>query len=162
MALVFGVGGLSLLALASVISPQKRLIWNRTHSAPTGIFWVQDRAPNTGDLVLLSASAEAAIWAERHGFVGKDWPLLKYVAAQSGDKICRLNAHILINESHAATAIQRGSNGVKLPEWSGCETLQNDELFLLNAHPHSLDGRYFGPTKIDNVDGVAVLLFEIN
>ena len=160
--LVFGVGGLALLLMASVISPQKRLIWNRTNSAPKGIYWVQNKAPDEGELVLVSASSSDAIWARTHGFVGQDWPLLKYVAGQPGDNICRLNDEILINESRVATAILRASNGVQLPIWTGCRTLIDDELFLLNPSPNSLDGRYFGPSKIKDVDGVAVLLFEIN
>lgn len=159
--LLFGVGGLTLLALSSVISPKKRLIWNRTNSAPTGIYWVQDKVPELGDLVLMSAASDEAKWAQTHGFVGEDWPLLKRVAGQSGNQICRFDGHVLINEKRVATALERGSNGIKLPAWSGCRVLSEDEIFLLNAHPKSLDSRYFGSTKISDVDGVAVLLFEI-
>jgi conjugative transfer signal peptidase TraF len=159
--LFFGVGALALLAISSVISPQKRLIWNRTNSAPTGIYWVKNRVPELGDLVLISADSDDAIWAQTHGFVGDDWPLLKHVAGQSGDRVCRLNGEILINEIRIATMMEVTSRGTNLPVWTGCRVLSDDEIFLLNSHPKSLDGRYFGPTKIKDVDGVAVLLFEI-
>lgn len=156
-----GVGAIALLAVSSVISPQKRVIWNRTNSAPTGIYWVQNKAPELGDLVVVSATSGDAIWAQSHGFVGSDWPLIKHVAGQSGDNICRLNEQILINEKPVARAIVQSKSGTKLPEWNGCKTLFEGEVFLLNPHPKSLDGRYFGPTKIKDVDGVAALLFEI-
>lgn len=160
--LFVGVGGLALLLIGSVISPQKRVIWNRTDSAPTGIYWMQNTQPGKGDLVVVSADSEAAVWAKTHGFVGEDWPLLKSVAGQAGDRICRLNGQIYINQKQEATAQARTSQALKLPEWTGCRTLLEHEVFLLNPHPKSLDGRYFGPTKIDDVDGVAVLLFSIN
>lgn len=159
--LFLGMGALALLAVSSVISPQKRLIWNRTSSALTGVYWVQNKVPELGDLVLVSASSEASYWAQTNGFVGKDWPLLKRVAGQSGDQICRLDGHILINDMRVAVAMEHSSSGIKLPQWAGCKVLSNDEVFLLNTHPKSLDGRYFGPTSIADVDGVAVLLFEI-
>jgi len=160
--LFWGGGALSLLLMASVFSPQKRLIWNRTNSAQTGIYWVQNRVPEHGDLVLVSALSDQAKWAQTHGFVGDDWPLLKRAAGQSGDQICRSNDEILINEMRVATVMGQATRGKRLPEWAGCRVLSNDEVFLLNAHPKSLDGRYFGPTKIKDLDGVAVLLVEIN
>ncbi len=159
--LFIGVGGLSLLLMASVVSPQKRLIWNRTNSAPMGAYWVQNKVPDNGDLVLVSASSDEAIWAKEHGLVGEGWPLLKYNVARSGDNVCRVNEEIFINEKRAATAMRRTSTGINLPIWAGCRTLSSDELFLLNPHPNSLDGRYFGPINTKDVDGVAVLLFEI-
>lgn len=159
--LFIGVGGLTLILIGSVISPQKRVVWNRTDSAPVGIYWVQNMQPRKGDLVIVSARSEAAEWAQTHGFVGQDWPLLKNVIGQPGDRICRLNGQIFINDKHEATAQARTSQGLKLPVWTGCRTLLEHEVFLLNPHPKSLDGRYFGPTKIDDVDGVAVLLCSI-
>ena len=111
--------------------------------------------------MLVSADSDDASWAQSHGYVGEDWPLLKRVAGQSGDQICRLGRQILINEMRVATVMGQASGGIKLPIWTGCRVLLTDEVFLLNSHPRSLDGRYFGPTKIKDVDGVAVLLFEI-
>ena len=41
--------------------------------------------------------------------------------------------------------------------WSGCRTLRDGELFVLNADvPASLDGRYFGPSLVSSVIGRAV------
>jgi type IV secretory pathway protease TraF len=43
-----------------------------------------------------------------------------------------------------------------LPVWRGCRVLRSDKLFLLNAAPDSLDGRYFGPIPASTVLGRAI------
>jgi type IV secretory pathway protease TraF len=110
---------------------------------------------------VLSPKSDASQWAEARGFVGKDWPLLKAIAGLPGDKICRENEIILINGEVRAIALKHDDLQRDLPVWIGCFVLSEDEIFLLNAHPNSLDGRYFGVTKLDDVDGIAVLLFEV-
>ena len=44
--------------------------------------------------------------------------------------------------------------------WEGCKVLEADEVFLLNPHPRSIDGRYFGPIKIGDLGGTLVLLWS--
>lgn len=75
-----------------------------------------------------------------------------------GDEICRNGHEILINDQPVAIAKERDSNRRNLPTWSGCRVLQADEFFLLTPHPASLDGRYFGPIKQQDLDGVAIPL----
>nr|WP_083332539.1 S26 family signal peptidase [Hyphomonas sp. Mor2] len=144
------------LSLVSIIwNPQKRLIWNRTASAPIGLYWLNDDPYEKGDWVIVSASSAAAKWAQRQGFVGQDWPLLKRVAAISGDEICRHSASVSINNHAVASAKNHDNRGRELPVWSGCVTLKAHEVFLLNEHPDSLDGRYFGPTQKADLMGRA-------
>ncbi|MCR9222803.1 MAG: S26 family signal peptidase [Hyphomonas sp.] len=158
-----GVGSIAIaaLVLAPFFGYQKRLIWNRTASAPIGLYWVKD-GPITHDRwAVLSPKSDASMWAQKNGFVGKDWPLLKAIAGLPGDKICRENEIILINGEVRAIALKHDDLQRDLPVWSGCRMLSEDEIFLLNVHPKSLDGRYFGVTKRKDVDGIAVLLFEV-
>ena len=50
--------------------------------------------------------------------------------------------------------------GRTLPRWSGCRTLQPDEVFLMNpTAPDSLDGRYFGPLPLTSIVARAVPLW---
>ena len=42
-----------------------------------------------------------------------------------------------------------------LPVLEGCSVLQEDQFFLLNKHPDSLDGRYFGAIERSELVGVA-------
>ena len=42
--------------------------------------------------------------------------------------------------------------GRPLPAWHGCDGLESDQVFLLNAaEPDSLDGRYFGPIPRNSI-----------
>jgi conjugative transfer signal peptidase TraF len=151
------------LVLSGVFSdPADRLIWNRTGSAPTGLYWLSDGPFTPGRWVVVSARSDQANWAEAYGFVGRDWPLLKQVAGISGDEICRNGQDIVINNKHAGTAHTADSMGQNLPVWQGCIRLPDHMFFLMNAHPDSLDGRYFGPTHRQDLDGVAVPLFTLN
>lgn len=145
--------GLALFGLA--FSPVDRLIWNRTGSAPQGLYWLSDEPFTTGSWVVVSASSAEAQWAEEHGFVGRDWPLLKRIAALPGDEICRFGREILIDGERVAEARIVDSKGRALPVWDGCSVLQEDQFFLLNKHPDSLDGRYFGAMERSDLAGVA-------
>jgi conjugative transfer signal peptidase TraF len=156
LALVLG-GSAALFGL--VFDPPARVIWNRTASAPEGLYWLRDDPFTRGRWVVLSARSEPAKWAEAHGFTGKDWPLLKQVSGVAGDEICREETEIFINKSQAGSALLRDQKGRDLPSWNGCVTLKFGEVFLLSPHPSSLDGRYFGPVRQADIQGVAVPLF---
>jgi len=141
-------------------SPDNRIIWNRTDSAPAGLYWVSDAPLSHGDWVVVSANSADANWAEARGFVGRDWPLLKRVAGVDGDTICRRGARIFINNRPVGVALKTDRQGRDMPVWSGCKRVGSDDVFLMNLHGSSLDGRYFGVTKPHNVDGKAVLLIS--
>jgi len=140
--------------------PGERLIWNRTASAPIGLYWLNDAPLHRGEWVVVSAKSADAQWAERHGFVGKDWPLLKQIVGVPGDEICRLRNAISINGNIIGMAKESDRLGRDLPRWEGCSVLGEGELFLMNSHPDSLDGRYFGAVDMSDLDGVAVLILE--
>ncbi len=156
-ATVIGVG---LACFSLFLAPQKRLIWNRTASAPQGLYWLSDGPHTAGRWAVVSSQSGEAQWANAHGFTGEGWPLIKQISGVSGDTICRNGAQISINGKPVADALLTDNARKNLPAWSGCFVLKDDEVFLLNAHPRSLDGRYFGPSSVDDLDGVAVLIFE--
>ena len=152
------LSGVSLLIFGLIFDPVDRLIWNRTASAPTGLYWLSD-GPFTQDRwVVVSSQSPVAVWAETRGYVGKDWPLLKQIAGMPGDEICRTGSEIRINNQTVAVAKDVDSTGRNLPVWSGCSVLEAGELFLLTPHTASLDGRYFGPIKQTDLYGVAIPL----
>lgn len=157
--LLITVLGIAALLLSVAVPVRERMIWNRTASLPEGLYWRSDDAFGRGDVVALSAKSEAAQWAARHGFTGPDWPLLKEVAGVPGDVICRHGAGIWINGTRAGTALFSAENGVLLPRWEGCRRLAAGELFLMNSHPRSLDGRYFGVLQASEIEGRAILVF---
>ena len=77
--------------------------------------------------------------------LSKAW-LIKPVAALAGDRICRLGEMITINGRFAAVAQPADKMGRALPQWQGCKTLIDGEMFLLSDREGSFDGRYFGVT----------------
>ncbi len=159
-----GLGSVAIAALifAPFLGQQKRLIWNRTASAPIGLYWVKNGPVAYDRWAVLSPKSDASEWVQQNGYVGEDWPLVKQIAGLPGDKICRENQVILINGEVRAIALEQDHLERDLPVWSSCRTLLVDEIFLLNKHPKSLDGRYFGVTTLEDVDGIAVLLLDVS
>jgi conjugative transfer signal peptidase TraF len=153
LALVLG-GSAALSGL--VFDPPAKVIWNRTASAPEGLYWLRDEPLTKGRWVVLSARSGPAQWAEARGYVGEDWPLLKRVSGVPGDTICRDGVDVFINDQPVAIALVYDQKGRDLPAWDGCVTLRNGEVFLLSPHPSSLDGRYFGPVREADILGVSV------
>jgi len=156
LALVLG-GSASLFGL--VFDPPEKVIWNRTASAPEGLYWLRDEPFTKGRWVVLSARSGPAEWSQARGYVGEDWPLLKQVSGVPGDKICRDGTAVSINDENVATALLSDEKGRDLPAWDGCFTLVEGALFLLSPHPSSLDGRYFGAVREADILGIAVPLF---
>jgi conjugative transfer signal peptidase TraF len=142
--------------------PAPKLIWNATASTPVGLYVVRpDRHPTIGDLVVIRPPEPLAKFLAEGGYLPRGLPLLKQIAADAGDTVCRSGATVTIDGIAVATAHERDHLGRPLPAWSGCRTLGTGELFLLNRHPDSLDGRYFGPIPASAVLGRAHPLFLV-
>lgn len=158
---LFAAIAISAAALAGVevFEPQARLIWNRTPSAPIGLYWRMDRQPSLNGWALLSSDSSAAAWIADHGFLASGWPIIKRVRAIAGDEICRTGDAVLINGAAVAHAVRRSGRRPELPSWSGCRKLGAQEFLLLNDHERSLDGRYFGVTSAAEIDGSLLLLW---
>lgn len=154
-ALLMTGAGIGLALFGLIFSPMDRLIWNRTGSAPQGLYWLSDEPITHGRWVVVSARSPEAQWAEDHGFVGRNWPLLKQIAGLPGDEICRSGADVSINGKPVAAARERDSMGRALPVWRGCVSLDEGQVFLLAPHPDSLDGRYFGAMQTGDLVRVA-------
>ncbi len=143
------------IGVASVAEFSPKFVWNASASAPIGFYLIEQRAPGIGEFALVSPDEALETFIVRRGYLPENIPLLKRVAAFPGDEICREGEAIFINETYVAEARIFDSFSRKLPRWSGCIKLKTDEIFLLNDHERSLDGRYFGATKADDVIGVA-------
>ena len=160
--LTFAGVSVSLLALSPVLSSLDLLVWNRTESAPKGLYWRSDAPLEPYGWAVVSGKAPASIWIAEHGFLARDWPIIKRVRGLPGDDICREDETISINGDAVATALKTDSHGLKLPQWQGCFTLTEAQVFLLNDHSRSLDGRYFGATNLKDVRGSARLIFAVS
>lgn len=159
-------GGHLLLASAVVIGtlatlavPVSRFaIWNATASVPTGLYLIRGKAGlHVGERVaIVPPLALQHLLAERR-YLPPGIPLLKRVAAVTGQRVCRLGRSITIDGASVGRARSRDRAGRVLPAWSGCHVLRRGELFVMSpAASDSFDGRYFGTLRGADVIGRAV------
>ena len=135
------------LTAASVVSLPKKLIYNASASAPVGFYWLDNNDIERGDYVLVNVPDRVRGLVERRGYLPPKVPLLKRVAGLDGDRICRRGQEIFVNDRLAATANEYDGLGREMPDWHGCYILTERSIFLLQDHPQSFDGRYFGPVE---------------
>lgn len=149
--------GASTMAFTMLAQHPPRLIWNASASVPIGLYSVQPVThPAVTDLVVVRPP-QALLWfLAEGGYLPRNVPLLKRIAALSGQQVCRTGAVVTVDRLPLGDALQHDRRGRPLPVWQGCTTLAADQVFLLNAdRPDSLDGRYFGPIPRDSIVGRA-------
>ncbi len=146
------------LAIASVISLPKKLVYNASASAPIGFYWIDQERVSQGDYVFVRLPKRIRKLVEERRYLPPDVPLIKRVVGITSDKICRRGQEILIDGVTVAVAQRRDSLGRELPEWQGCHVLTKDNVFLLQDNPQSFDSRYFGPVDRRLIIGRATRL----
>ena len=154
----------SILALAGLRTPfagTPRFIWNASASAPLGLYAMVARPSIVrGELVLVRPPVQVQTFAAQRGYLPKSVPMVKQIAAQRGDIVCRHGEIIMINGRAVAVALRRDREGRILPAWSGCHRLMPGEVFLLMPRVGaSFDSRYFGPVSTSNIVGKLVPLW---
>ena len=149
-----------MLAVASVVTPSVRLVYNASDSAPTGWYVIRPAQElMLGQYVVARLPDQVAALAAKRGYLPRGVPVLKRIAALPGQHVCMLQSSVQIGTDLVAETLRTDRVGRALSPWRGCRTLLADELFLLNAdHPASFDSRYFGPLDRSFVQGVAVRL----
>jgi len=158
-ALLFGTAiPVLALGLASVVSLPKKLIYNASASAPIGFYWIDEQPVERGDYVLVNVPEQVRKLVIEREYLPPDVPLLKRVVGLDGDRICRRSDEISVNGTVVATAKSRDGQGREMPDWHGCHFLTEHTVFLLQDHPQSFDGRYFGPVDRRLIIGRATRL----
>ncbi|HRJ02687.1 MAG TPA: S26 family signal peptidase [Hyphomonas sp.] len=149
-----GVAGLAVAALSfAVLNQQGLVLYNPSSSLEPGFYVRADANAERGTVVTISVRAVDLDYVEAGRVKAAGDRFLKRIAAVGGDRVCSENGQILINDVHVATASRLDSAGVALPQWSGCATLGNGEVFLLGDDEMSFDGRYWGVTSAANIEG---------
>jgi conjugative transfer signal peptidase TraF len=148
---------LTATAIAAIASPRTPiLIWNATASAPIGLYELhRTHALARGDLVLAKPPANALALAAARDYLPAGVPLVKRIAALSGDDVCSFGQRIFINGNPVATRLSTDTQGRPLPSWQGYYRLTRNQVFLLMPYvPDSFDGRYFGPVRRAAILGI--------
>lgn len=126
---------------------------------PTGLYVIHAQpAYKPGTIVAYWPSREESDLLETRGYTGRSWPLIKRVAAVSGETVCRDADRIEINSAFAAKASASDDAGRLLPAWLGCRSLGPEDVFLLGDDDRSVDGRYFGIQDARRILGEARLV----
>ncbi|MDE2166258.1 MAG: S26 family signal peptidase [Alphaproteobacteria bacterium] len=159
--LALGIAGLGLIALAAIWRPTAIVIYNASASAPVGFYRVLPVGTlQRGDLVLVRTPAPVRTLAAKRGYLPGTVPLVKRIAALSGDRVCAVGRVVTINGYLVANRLAADHLGRPLPAWTGCDTLHPGEVFLLMEDvPDSFDSRYFGPVPARSVIGKLVSLW---
>jgi len=151
-------GVVAVAALSTLAVPVSRYaVWNMTASVPTGLYAIRGKASlHVGERVAIDPPPEMRHLLATRGYLPTGVPLIKRIAAVSGQRVCRFGHGVTIDGNFAGAARARDRLGRPLPAWFGCRKLRSGELFVMNpAAPGSFDGRYFGPLKLDSVIGRA-------
>lgn len=160
---VLGVAatGVALATIPPALQIAPRIVWNASASVPIGLYWVAGKSQlDRGDLALAELPEFMRQLGSERGYLPIGTPLAKRVAALPGDHVCTIGRAIFIDGDVVARRRKRDSNGRPMPAWHGCRRLAGSEIFLLNADvADSFDGRYFGPTRMDEVIGRLVPLW---
>ncbi|TGT57755.1 S26 family signal peptidase [Mesorhizobium sp. M00.F.Ca.ET.170.01.1.1] len=152
--------GLALIGFSAFAKPSPWLVWNASASAPVGLYRVVAGVPARGDLVLARAPEFIVGLAAERGYLPRNVPLVKRVAALPREHVCAFNEAIIIGGKIVARRLATDMHGLTLPWWNDCRALSGNEVFLLNgAASRSFDSRYFGPVPTQNVIGRLVPLW---
>lgn len=149
------------VAIAAFIPTPIRLVWNVTASAPIGFYTIgpADHV-QVPELVAVMPPEPLADFMVERGYVGRGVPLLKRVLGLPGQRVCRTDRTITIDDVEMGEALERDRIGRDLPDWQGCRRIADGEIFLMNWDVRdSLDGRYFGPVPASSVIGRALPLW---
>lgn len=152
-------GALACLLLGA--EPTPRLVWNISASAPRGLYLLDPAARlQRGDMVAAQLPVRWAELAEKRRYLPARVPLIKRIAARSGDSVCAFGAFVTVNGR--ARALRRDADSLdrRLPAWQGCVHLRDGQVFLLMDSSASFDGRYFGVTEAADVLGRARLIWH--
>jgi len=156
--LACSLAGIASVAFAGLVTPSYRLLYNPSDSAPRGWYLLipaRDLAVDAFALVRLPA-ASARLADERH-YLPLTVPILKRVAARSGQHVCERHGAIEIDEQLVAHARLRDGVGRPLEPWNGCRMLEESEFFLLSRDSAaSFDSRYVGPIHSNAILGRAI------
>lgn len=146
------------LASETFVELPKKLVYNGSSSSRIGFYWIDDGPVGLGDFVLMNAPENARELIEARHYLPPNVPLIKRVVGVAGDEICSHGRNISVNGIGMGVAKSEDLFGRVLPVWQGCNTLADDQIFVVNFHPYSFDGRYFGPIDRSLIIGRAVWL----
>ncbi|SDO52992.1 conjugative transfer signal peptidase TraF [Pseudomonas jinjuensis] len=153
MSLVAALAILAFCALPLLLLAGARI--NTTSSFPPGIYWVVDKAPEKGDLMLFCPPRQEVFrLARERGYLssgtcpGGYMRMLKRLVAVAGDDVLIAPEGVSINGrlQQRSQPLQRDPRGRRMPHPQPPRfQLASGEVLMLSDYSRlSFDGRYFG------------------
>lgn len=153
--LLLGVFLSMLMSSLSLIQKEKRFIFNYTDSLPHGFYFIEKKAVVKGDLIAFRPTANIRRLMAERGYLKEGGYLMKYVAAESGDKISTKGRRLKINGEDFGTILEHDKEGRVLPVFRFNGILADGYLVAVKGKNNSFDSRYYGPITKESVIGVA-------
>jgi conjugative transfer signal peptidase TraF len=143
---------------ASFILFGDRLIVNRTHSLPVGLYYWSDVPIKRGSIVLFKPdgnTGEQQLGFDR-GYEVRGLPLLKRVVGLAGDVVSVSSSGVSINgqllPNSAPLFHDEAGRPLTMAQLDHF-TLGTEQAFLMGVTPTSWDSRYFGPVSLARCTG---------
>ena len=155
--LLVTVIGVAVTALSAWTKPGVRLVYNASDSAPRGVYLVGEASHlRVGDYVVARLPDASAMLAAERGYLPRSVPVLKQIAAVTGQEVCIRDGAVYVDSRAVARTLEKDGQHRDLRSWQHCRTLLPRELFLLNPDSSaSFDSRYIGPVDTSFVIGRA-------
>jgi conjugative transfer signal peptidase TraF len=134
-----------------------RLIVNRTHSLPVGLYYWTHVPIKKGSIVLFKPdqSTPQQLGIKR-GYEARELPLLKRVVALANDVVSVSSSGVSINgqllPNSAPLFRDEGGRPLTMAQLDHF-MLGTDQAFLMGVTPTSWDSRYFGPVPLSRCSG---------
>ncbi|WP_303830955.1 S26 family signal peptidase [Asticcacaulis taihuensis] len=144
------VAAVGLVAIPTLYTSPKLLLWNASASVPVGLYAViPGRNLHVGDMAVSALPSDMQTLAATRQYLPTGVPLIKPVSATEGMEVCRHGTEIVLAGRSFGNAKIADRRQRPMPAWTGCRRLASHEIFLMNpAISDSFDGRYFGPTPL--------------
>ena len=151
---------LSLLIATSLLLANRQLVINTSPSVAPGIYLSVDEKPAVGRIVDFRIPARAWPYIEkRTGRTGRNWYILKPIAAGPGDRVNTMGTWLYINGRKIAPIYTHDEQGRLLPHWWADCVLGPREYFVYSSRIwNSFDSRYYGPLRQSQIAAVRVPL----
>jgi conjugative transfer signal peptidase TraF len=143
-----------------------RLIVNRTHSLPVGLYYWTDMPIKKGSIVLFKPDQSTPLQqlGINRGYEARKLPLLKRVVALAGDVVSVSSSGVSINGQPLPNSAPLFDDEAGRPLTMAQLyhfRLGTDQAFLMGVTPTSWDSRYFGPVPLSRCSGSFVPVLNI-
>ena len=151
----------ALIVIASVTSLilfGHRLVVNRTHSLPVGLYYWSDVPIKKGSIVLFKPDHSTPLeqLGIERGYEAQELPLLKRVVALAGDVVSVSSSGVTVNgkllPNSAPLSHDEAGRPLAIAQLDQFR-LGAEQAFLMGVTPTSWDSRYFGPVALSRCSG---------